>query len=156
MASCGAGAGKGGPAKDYVRLVTDLRALKGVFLNLEAAIAEVPCGPSGATRSGRFLFDLLARVNLRSDTVFQMLALLTEATDLLSDNALDHGRKCAVSRSCPVPILEDYDGALRRVMQRHEADHPCTWRGRKPDDTLIMAESLSVQCVLLLQPVLCA
>lgn len=82
-----------GPAKDYLRLVGDLRALKGVFLQLESAIAAVPCGPGGATKPGAFLFELLQRVNLTSDTIFPMLALLEEACDLLSDNAADHGRK---------------------------------------------------------------
>ena len=74
-------------------MVGDLRALKGVFLQLEAAIAAVTCGPSGVTKPGAFLFELLKQVDLTSDTIFPMLALLDVAGDLLSDNAADHGRK---------------------------------------------------------------
>ena len=74
-------------------MVADLRALKGVFLHLESAIAAVPCGPGGVTKPGAFLFELLGQVDLVSDTIFPMLALLDEACDLLSDNASDNGRK---------------------------------------------------------------
>lgn len=80
------------PGKDYLRTVQDLRTLKGVFLQLEAAIAAVPCGSGGVTRPGAFLFELLERVHLNSGSIFPMLALLEEACDLLSDNAVDHGR----------------------------------------------------------------
>ena len=80
------------PGKDYLRLVQDLRMLKAVFLQLEGAIAAVPCGAGGVTRPGAYLFELLERVHLNSDSIFPMLALLEEACDLISDNAADQGR----------------------------------------------------------------
>lgn len=51
MATMRAGDGKG---VNYSQLSMDLRRLRGVLMELEKAIAQVQCGPNGATFPGVF------------------------------------------------------------------------------------------------------
>lgn len=64
-----------------------------VLLKLESLIAALPMGQDGFTAPGAFIFELLAKVNLKEDTFGFMLQLLDQAMDLLSDEALAAGRK---------------------------------------------------------------
>ena len=64
-----------------------------VLLKLEADIAALPMGQDGFTAPGHFMFDLLAKVNLKEETFGFMLQLLEQAMSLLSDEALAAGRK---------------------------------------------------------------
>ena len=68
-----------------------------VLLKLEADIAALPTGQEGYTAPGKFIFELLAKVNLTEETFGFMLQLLEEAMNLLSDEALAAGRKYASS-----------------------------------------------------------
>ena len=46
--------------------------------------------------AGAFLFDsIFARMGLNPDNVFQMLNLLDQTVDVLTDAAVEAGRKCA-------------------------------------------------------------
>lgn len=67
--------------------------LQEVLLKLEADIAALPIGQDGFTAPGVFMFELLAKVNLKEETFGFMLQLLEQAMDLLSDEALAAGRK---------------------------------------------------------------
>lgn len=64
-----------------------------VLLKLEADIAALPIGQDGFTAPGVFMFELLAKVNLKEETFGFMLQLLEQAMDLLSDEALAAGRR---------------------------------------------------------------
>ena len=62
-------------------------------MKLESLIAALPTGQDGYTAPGAFMFDLLAKVNLKEETFGFMLQLLEQAMELLSDDALAAGRK---------------------------------------------------------------
>jgi len=70
-----------------------VRKVQEVLLKLEADIAALPTGQEGYTAPGKFIFELLAKVNLTEETFGFMLQLLEEAMNLLSDEALAAGRK---------------------------------------------------------------
>ena len=72
---------------------TATRLAQEVLLKLESLIAALPMGQDGFTAPGAFIFELLAKVNLKEDTFGFMLQLLDQAMDLLSDEALAAGRK---------------------------------------------------------------
>ena len=63
------------------------------LLKLEADIAALPVGQDGYSAAGRFIFELLAKVNLKEETFGFMLQLVDQAMSLLSDEALAAGRK---------------------------------------------------------------
>ncbi len=67
--------------------------LQEMLLKLEADIAALPIGQDGYTAAGKFIFELLAKVNLTEETFGFMLHLLDQAMSLLSDEALAAGRK---------------------------------------------------------------
>jgi len=73
-----------------------VRKVQEVLLKLEADIAALPTGQDGYTAPGKFIFELLAKVNLTEETFGFMLQLLEEAMNLLSDEALAAGRKYAL------------------------------------------------------------
>ena len=64
-----------------------------MLLKLEADIAALPMCLDGYTSAGRFIFELLAKVNLKEETFGFMLQLVDQAMSLLSDEALAAGRK---------------------------------------------------------------
>jgi len=73
-----------------------VRKVQEVLLKLETDIAALPTGQEGYTAPGKFIFELLAKVNLTEETFGFMLQLLEEAMNLLSDEALAAGRKYAL------------------------------------------------------------
>lgn len=75
-----------------------------VLLKLEADIAALPMGQDGFTAPGVFMFELLAKVNLKEETFGFMLQLLDQAMSLLSDEALAAGRKYTCC-SCLILLL---------------------------------------------------
>lgn len=99
-AQAGAAMTGDGKAVNYSQLSMDLRRLRGVLMELEKAIAQVQCGPNGATFPGAYLFaGLFARMGLNAENVFTMLALLDDAQTLLSDVALEVGRRSTAAVS---------------------------------------------------------
>ena len=87
-------------ARDYAKLIPQLRELQTAVKGLEDAIAAVNCGSTGATRPGAFLFELLGNVRINKDTVFDVLHVLDAAVDLLEDDSVGQTRRCAVIYSC--------------------------------------------------------
>ena len=92
-----------GGARDYAKLIPELRLLQTAIKRLEDAIAAVNCGEKGATRPGAFLFELLGSVQINKDTVFEVLHMLDAAVDLLEDDGVGQMRRCAPS--CPISAL---------------------------------------------------
>lgn len=88
-------------ARDYGKLVPELRSLQAAVRGLEDAIAGVACGPTGATRPGAFLFELLGGVKINRDTVFEVLHMLDAAVDLLDDDTVGQMRR----RASPRPVF---------------------------------------------------
>lgn len=94
-------------ARDYAKLLPQLRELQTAVKRLEDAIAAVTCGPTGATRPGAFLFELLGGVGINNDTVFDVLHVLDAAVDLLDDETIGQMRRCARR------FHHSHDGTLR-------------------------------------------
>ncbi len=61
------------------------------------------CGPTGATRPGAFLFELLGGVKINRDTVFEVLHMLDAAVDLLDDDTVGQMRRRASPAPCLLP-----------------------------------------------------
>ncbi|KAA6423773.1 MAG: regulator of telomere elongation helicase 1-like [Trebouxia sp. A1-2] len=93
-----------------------------VLLKLEADIAALPTGQEGYTAPGKFIFELLGKVNLTEETFGFMLQLLEEAMSLLSDEALAAGRKSgARSTNYRLHVFAD---CLRVVFNSNQAAAP--------------------------------
>jgi hypothetical protein len=108
--------------RDYVKLVEELRALQTALKRLEDAIAAVQCGPTGVTRPGAFLFELLGGVQINQDTVFDALSVADAAVELLSDDTMGQMRRCN-SRSAAIQVCVQH--ATQRRNKR--ADIFCAW-----------------------------
>ncbi len=116
MPSADAAAG----ARDYAKLVPELRSLQAAVRGLEDAIAGVACGPTGATRPGAFLFELLGGVKINQDTVFEVLHMLDAAVDLLDDDTVGQMRR----RVSAPPHARHLTTCMQRLLRsRHHASN---------------------------------
>lgn len=79
--------------RTLIRACSFCSVMQEVLLKLEADIAALPMGQDGFTAPGVFIFELLAKVNLKEETFGFMLQLLDQGMSLLSDEALAAGRK---------------------------------------------------------------
>ncbi|KAL0026549.1 hypothetical protein WJX77_006250 [Trebouxia sp. C0004] len=117
-----AGAADADSKVNYFEMANNLRTLKEVLLKLEADIAALPMGQDGYTAPGKFIFELLAKVNLTEETFGFMLQLLEEAMNLLSDEALAAGRKSgARNTNYRLHVFAD---SLRVVFNSNQAAAP--------------------------------
>lgn len=83
--------------------------LQEVLLKLEADIAALPTGQEGYTAPGKFIFELLAKVNLTEQTFGFMLQLLDAAMSLLSDEALAAGRRWGLAVHCTGSLMSVWE-----------------------------------------------
>ena len=120
-------------ARDYAKLVPELRSLQAAVKGLEDAIAAVTCGPTGATRPGVFLFELLSGVKINKDTVFEVLHMLDAAVDLLDDDTVGQMRR----RAAPRPVFAICQFCLRRPLLRPTHDASVETQLQMPADSVL-------------------
>eukprot|EP00884_Botryococcus_braunii_P009467 jgi/Botrbrau1/18521/Bobra.0072s0096.1 len=85
-----------GAVQRYSQMTTDLILLQRILKRLEDAVADIANrlgGPNGFTAPGRYLFELLESIGLKPANFLLMSSLLDDAVELLSDDAIQQGRR---------------------------------------------------------------
>lgn len=69
--------------------------LQALLVQLEGVIAELAAGagPSGVTRPGAFIFEILGRIGVSDSTWGAMQELVESCIEVLVDQATSQGRK---------------------------------------------------------------
>lgn len=120
----GQGAGGGGPGggPNYGQLATDLILLQRLLRKLEDRVADIAsreAGPNGWTKPGRALFELLAAIGLTPENFPVMNLVLDAAMDLLSDDAIQQGRRSPP----PTPLVSPISpSTLYLAVQKSQID----------------------------------
>lgn len=83
-----------GDGSNMLAMATSLRQLQFVLKRLENEIAAIKLtGDRGFTAPGSYLFDLLKKINLTRETWGEMSSALESATNILTVDAVEAGRR---------------------------------------------------------------